>query len=138
MGKQLVLVDAEPYHVYPYITDTNPRARADFEWDLANYLLVKYRHTYLWFGDVQQYGYPVFVQREELADLGHATGDMRPDQGIYARWFTKGLALVNPSPFQSFPLAFQSGKYEDLYGQDVNHVTMPPHSGLVLVLRRYH
>jgi Hypothetical glycosyl hydrolase family 15 len=134
-GKHLVLINAAPVHVYPYITDTNRKARAVLEWALANYLLVKYSHTYFWFGGNQQYGYPIFEQREDLADVGRATGDTRPYQGVYARWFTKGMALVNPSPFEPFTATLQRGEYEDLYGQYVNRVTMRPHSGLVLVTR---
>jgi Hypothetical glycosyl hydrolase family 15 len=135
-GKHLVLIDAAPLRVYPYITDTNRRARAVLEWALANYLLVKYSHTYFWFGGSQQYGYPVFKQREETANLGRATGDMRPYQGVYARWFAKGMALVNPSPAVSFAVILHNkGKYKNLYGQKLNRVMMTPHSGLVLVLR---
>jgi Hypothetical glycosyl hydrolase family 15 len=135
-GKHLVLINAVPLRVHAYMTDTNPTARAYLQWALANYLLVKYSHTYFWFGSGQHYGYPIVKQREEMADLGAATGDMHTFQGIYVRWFTKGMALVNPSPTTPFTVTLlRSGRYEDLYGQNVNRVTMPPHSGLVLVRR---
>jgi O-Antigen ligase len=132
-GKQLVLVNLEPYYVRAFMTDSNPRARADFEWALANYLLVKYSHTYFWFGSERQYGYPVVKQREEMAHLGRPIGDMHPYQGVYIRRFSEGAALVNPSPAEPFTVTLHRGEYEDLYGQRVNRVTMPPHSGLVLV-----
>jgi Hypothetical glycosyl hydrolase family 15 len=135
-GKSLVLINAEPYIVHPFMTDTDPTARADLEWSLANYFLVKYSHTYFWFGGSQQYGYPVFQQREEMVNLGRPLGDMRPGQGVYVRWFSKGVALVNPSPSEPFTVTLQTGRYEDLYGQRVNRVTMPAHSGLVLLLAR--
>jgi hypothetical protein len=128
-------MNAEPYTVHRYMTDWNPAARADFEWAMANYLLVKYSHTYFWFGGSQQYGYAVFTQREQLADLGQPFGDMHQFQGIYVRWFSKGMALVNPDPKSSFTVTLHQGRYKDLYGQNVDAVTLAPHSGLVLVRR---
>lgn len=134
-GKRVVLINEEPYRVHAFMTNTNRRARRDLQWVLANYLLVKYSHTYFWFGGVQQYGYPVFEQREEMVDLGKPRGDMRPSQGVYVRFFTKGMALVNPSPTKWFTVSLGNGTYKTLYGQNVNSVTMSPHSGLVLALR---
>jgi hypothetical protein len=132
-GTRLVLIDAEPYRVHSYMTDRNAKARADFEWAFANYLLIKYSHTYFWFGGGFQYGYPVFVQRQELIDLGHPLGDMAPSQGLYIRWFTKGMVLVNPSATLTFNVALLPGKYEYQNGQKINRVAMKPHSGLVLL-----
>ncbi len=57
-GKGLVLLNEEPYRVTPYMTDTNYGAPADLHWALANYLLVKYAHTYFWWGGVQHMGAP--------------------------------------------------------------------------------
>lgn len=131
-GKGLVLINQEPYDVTSFMTDTNMRARADIQSALANYLLVKYSHTYFWFGGSQQYGSPLFVQREEAANLGTAVGDMAPLQGVYARSFTKGMALVNPSSTQSFTINLPHGRFKDLYGKKLNSVNMLPHSGIVL------
>ena len=135
-GKHLVLINQVPLHVSPYITNTNAEARVYMQWALANYLLVKYSHTYFWFGSVQHYGYPIVMQRELLVDLGQPQGDMHQYQGVYVRWFTKGAAIVNPDPSKSFGVAFQKGKYANMYGPDLDHATMRPHSGLVLVNRK--
>jgi hypothetical protein len=129
------LINEEPYPVHPYMTGSNPSARADLEWALANYFMVRYSHTYFWFGGTQQYGYSVFEQREEAVQLGQPVGDMRPAQGVFARSFTKGMALVNPSATTAFSVSLKTGKYEDLYGHRVNQVRMSAHSGIVLILR---
>jgi hypothetical protein len=133
-GEQLVLVNLQPHSVHPFMTDTNRRVRADLEWAMANYLLVKTSHTYFWFGGPQQYGYPVATQREELAHLGWPLGGMRQERGIYLRRYSSGMALVNPG-YVPITVTPYGGKYEDLYGQRLNRVTMRPHSGLVLVSR---
>jgi len=135
-GKRLVLINQEPYPVHPYMTDKDTRAQADLEWALANYLLVRYRHTYFWFGGIQQYGYPIFQQSEESVDVGTATSNMTPDQGVYVRWFSKGMALVNPSPAGTITVTLQAGRYKNLYGQNVDRLTMGPGSGVVLVRRQ--
>jgi Hypothetical glycosyl hydrolase family 15 len=135
-GKHLVLINQQPFAVHRYMTDSNPKARTALEWALANYFLVKYSHTYFWFGGEQDYGYPLAEQREELVNLGRPFGDMHTDQGVYVRWFSKGMALVNPNPRASFTVRLHKGKYQDFYGQNVNQVTMWPHSGLLLVVRR--
>jgi len=132
-GEHLVLMNLQPYVVRPFMTDTDPRARASLEWALANYLLVKYSHTYFWFGNMSEYGSPIVEQREELADLGRPIGDMRLYQHVYLRRYTNGMALVNPNNTAPLTVTLRKGVYTDLYGQRVNRVTMAPHSGLVLM-----
>lgn len=134
-GGRLVLENEVPLKLTKYMTDGNKRARSLIQWALANYLLVKYSRTYFWFGGVQRYGYPVVPQREESADLGQPLGDMRQSQGVYVRYYTKGLAIVNPSLFVAFKFALPAGRYRNLYGQNVNKAHLGPHSGMVLVAR---
>jgi hypothetical protein len=131
-GKGLVLLNEEPYQVSSYITDTNLRARADLQWALANYLLVKYSHTYFWWGGTQQYGGPAFLEREYSAPIGSPTDDVHPAQGVYMRDYTGGLAIVNPDPTQTRTISLGSG-YRDLYGHAVTQLVMGPHSGSVLL-----
>lgn len=134
-GEHLVLINAVPFHVTPYMTDTNMTARAALQWSLANYLLVKYSHTYFWFGTYQAYGFPTVPESEESVNLGRALGDMKSSQHVYVRFFKKGMALVNPSPKKSFTVSLSKATYKNLYRKNLNRVKMGPHSGLILLLR---
>jgi hypothetical protein len=133
-GKRVALVNEEPLNVTPYMTDTDQKARGYLQSALASYLLVKYSHTYFWFGGQQQYGHEVLMQRELLTNFGQPLGDMHHVRGVYVRWFTKGAALVNPDPNHSFTFTLQKNKYNTLYGQHVSRVTLAVHSGVVLTL----
>jgi Concanavalin A-like lectin/glucanases superfamily/Fibronectin type III domain/Hypothetical glycosyl hydrolase family 15 len=142
LGKALVLAGPEPYTVSAYMTDTNAQARFDLQWNLANYLLIKYNHTYFWWGGVQQYGNAPFLQHEEQTvgignaapGIGSPTDDFYASQGVYMRDFTNGLAIVNDDHYNSYTITLPVGKYKDLYGNAVTSYTMSAHSGLVLLL----
>lgn len=134
-GKHVVLINAQPFTVHPYMTDTNATARAAMQWALTNYFLIRSGHTYFWFGGNQQYGHPIAKQREEQANIGYAFGGMHMVAGVYVRWFSKGMALVNPNPKIAYTISFTKGRYKNMYGQDVDAVTMQPHTGLVLIRR---
>ena len=137
-GKHLVLINEEPLtSMTPYMTDHNQTARAYLQSALASYLLVKYSHTYFWFGLSQGYGNPIVMQRELLTDFGQPQGDMHHLQSVYVRWFTKGAALVNPDQYHSFTFTLPKNKYETLYGQRVNRVALAVHSGVVLTLIKH-
>ena len=137
LGKGLVLLNEEPYPVRSYMTDTNHRARADLQWALANYLLVKYSHTYFWWGGVQQYGGAPLLEHEYTAPVGSPVGDVHPAEGVYMRDYTHGLAIVNPDPTRRVTVTLPSG-YRDLYGEPVARLAMPPHSGIVLTTASHH
>ncbi|MGI8824504.1 MAG: hypothetical protein ACR2JC_02450, partial [Chloroflexota bacterium] len=109
------------------------QARFDLQWALANYLLVKYKHTYFWWGGAAQYGYAPFLQREEEAQIGSPADDFYASQNVYMRDFSNGLALVNPSSRSPFTISLPAGRYQDLYGNAISTYTMQPHSGLVLL-----
>jgi hypothetical protein len=135
MGKGLVLVSQEPYIVTSYITDTDPQARFDLQWCLANYLLIKYHHTYFWWGTVGTYGSGPSEQHEfeVAAQIGSPTGDFYASQDVYMRNFSNGLAIVNPSADTYYTITLDEGRYRDLYGSPVHEYAMPPHSGLILL-----
>ncbi len=132
LGKGLVLLNEEPYQVRSDITDTSPHARADLQWALANYLLVKYAHTYFWWGGIQQYGGPPLLQREYSAPIGSPIDDVHAADGVYVRNYTNGLAIVNPDPTQKITVHLPTG-YHDLYGHAVTQLALPRHSGIVLL-----
>lgn len=134
--KRIAVINLERYSVTPYMTDSNVPARHDVEWALANYLLVESKDSCFWLGSLSQYGHPISIQREERANLGKPLGRMGHHWGIYVRWFTRGASLVNPSIGEPFTVNLPRGKYENMFGQHVGSVTIPPHSGLVLVTTR--
>lgn len=135
-GQGLVLLNSESwYRVRPYMTDRDARARADLQWALANYLLIKYAHTYFWWGSVQQEGGgPPIPQHELSAPVGSPTNTLYAAQGVYMRNYTNGMAVVNPDPSRTLIVKLASG-YRNLYGHGVTQLVMPPHSGDVLIHR---
>jgi hypothetical protein len=129
-------MNPESYSVTAYMTDTNSQARFDLQWSLANYLLIKYNHTYFrWGGHTAQYGYPLIPQHEyqTVQAIGSPTDDFYASQQVYLRDFSNGLAVVNPDRYNSYTVTFPAGKYQDLYGNPITSVSMPAHSGLVLL-----
>lgn len=136
-GKALFFINPEPYTVTPFLTDSDPQARFDLQWVLANYLLVNYGHTYLWWGGTTQQAGTLPIPQHEYA-AAQAIGSPRGDYyqlspGLYARAYSGGLALVNPSKSDTLAASFPPGQYEDLYAHPVSSLQLPPHSGAVLL-----
>lgn len=129
-GKGIVLNWYPAYTMTPNMTVTSSQARFDVQWNLANYLLIKYNHTYL---DASQGTHALQWQPEYGAQVGSPVGDYYASQGVYMRTYTNGLAVVNPDGINSHTVTFPTGTYQDLYGNAVTTYTMSPHSGLVLV-----
>ncbi len=136
-GEGIWFNDNLPYNVSPYMTDGNTQARADVQWVLANYLLIKYNHTYLDIVGNQQYGYQLFPQHEYASaqQIGAPTNDFYASQGVYMRDYTNGLAVINPSSRTTLSVNLPSGRYKDLYGHVVTlPLSFTPHTGAVLIL----
>jgi len=102
------------------------------QWILANYLLVKGKHSYVAITGIQEYG-RILTAPEYSAPIGHAVNTMYESQGVYMRDFSNGKAMVNPSKDISFTVSLPAGVYEDLYGQSLNDVTLEARSGIVLL-----
>ena len=137
-GKGLWFINTLGYAVLPYMTDSDSRARADVAWVLANYLLIKYNHTYLAIVGDHHYGYPLIPQHEytTVQQIGAPSGDFFAGQGVYMRNYTGGLALVNPSSTATFTVNVLPDRYTDLYGNVVHSpVSLGPHTGAVLLFR---
>ena len=137
LGEGTFVINPETYNVSAYQTDTDSQARFDLQWALANYLLVKYSHTYFWWGGTSQQAGTVPIPQHEITTaqaIGSPTDDFYVSQNVWMRDFTGGLSVVNPYPSTSYTVTFPAGKYKDLYGNAVTSYTMPAHSGLVLLL----
>jgi hypothetical protein len=131
----LFLDNEEPYHVTAYMTNSDTTARADLEYALADYFLVKYAHTYFWWGGDQQYGGPPVPQTEygPANTIGSPTDDFYQSRRVYMRDYTNGLVIVNPDPSNTYTVGVPDGLH-DLRGNGVGgSVTLPPVSGAVLV-----
>ena len=110
---------------------------SEIQWALASYLMGK-EHTASVFistyqgygGDIRYYGYD--------APVGSPTGAMYQSQHVYWRNYTGGVSIVNPSATQTYTVTLSvRSHYVDLNGFPVHQqVTLPPHSGLVLLLSR--
>jgi len=64
-----------------YQSDTNSQAKFDVNWNLANYLLIKYHHTYMDLVGSQHYGYALNQEHEyetANASIGSPTDDSMP------------------------------------------------------------
>ena len=130
MGKAVIVNALEPYTI-----DMNhPPQQKDVQWILANYLLVKYDHTYSAFiiSRNASYNQQNFALPEFLAKVGTPTTAIQFAQNVYMRKYSQGLALVNPSLDQSYTVNLPSGTYKDLHGNGISTIIMSPHSGLVL------
>lgn len=123
-GRGAFIINEEPQ---------TPPTRAEIQWALANYLLVKGDHTYMSISGVQQYGALVDFP-EEHAAIGSPTGPLYQDNCLYRRDFTGGTALVNPSSKATCHLTLHGGPYHDLYGHAVTAVTLAPTSAIVLLM----
>lgn len=105
-------------------------------WAIANYLLVKNDCTYMYMTGFlnggQDYG-SLILFPEYSIPIGHATGPMTKTQGVWARKYSGGLALVNPLGATK-TVALPEGSYVDVNGNAVGPVvTMERQTGLVLL-----
>jgi len=107
----------------------------EIQWAIASYLMGKEHSAALFISTEQGYGVDSWNNAYGV-QIGSPTGPMHQMQGAYARGYTHGLSLVNPSATISYTVTLNSGyRYKDLYGTPVGGtITMPPHSGLVLVI----
>jgi Hypothetical glycosyl hydrolase family 15 len=119
---------------YYLINQFHSIGHAEIEWAVASYLMGKEHSTAMFISTVQGYGGD-FWDTIFDAPIGHPTGPMYQVQHVYARDYSNGLILVNPSATASYSVTLDTGdKFHDLYGLPVSGtVMMPPHSGMVLM-----
>src|SRR6266568_1550658 len=103
------------------------------QWALANYLLIKNNASYLYISGHQEYGH-ANLRPEYAAPIGSPTNSYYQSQNVYMRDFTNGLVIVNPSSTATYTITLTSGKYKDLYGNQLNSVSLGKHSAIVLLL----
>jgi Hypothetical glycosyl hydrolase family 15 len=116
---------------------------AEINWVLANYLLVKGKQTYTYiyagnhtgFGSSPS-GYGSFYDRRAYhVPIGYPTSPMVRYGGVYARGYSGGMTIVNPSAneSQTVPLG---GTYTDMFGRRYKSVNLGPTRAIVLLTPR--
>jgi hypothetical protein len=81
---------------------------------------------------VQQYGADNW-RAEFAAAIGTPSGAMQSTQGVYAREFTHGYAIVNPTA-NAVSFTLPSGSFQDSYASAVSgSVSLAPDSAVVLL-----
>jgi len=101
-------------------------------WNIANYLLMKERCTFMHISGRQEYGMLLAYPEYRVA-IGHPTAAPLEQGGGWERAYSNGLVLVNPGDSAAeVPL---DGSYADDRGQAVTSpVKLGPHRGAVLIL----
>jgi|GEM_PF-724748 len=110
----------------------NQVTNAQVQWVLANYMLLKNNASYFYIAGYQQYG-SLNIRPEYSAQVGYALGPFYSSQNVYMRDYSNGKAIVNPSSTQTYTVTLPTGVYQDLYGNQLNQVTLAPISGIVLL-----
>jgi hypothetical protein len=124
-GKGFVSINEMPEHFAQV-------SQAEKQWALANYLLVKGKLSYIAICGIQEYN-SLLITPEYSAAIGQALGPMYQSQGVYMRDFSNGKAIVNSSSKDTSNIILPSGVYQDLYGNNVDTLTLDPQSGIVLL-----
>jgi hypothetical protein len=123
--------ELKPY----YLVNQFPSiGRDEIQWALASYLMGKEHTAALFISTFQAYGADTRYN-EYNARIGSPLGTMYQSQGAFFRKYSNGLVIVNSTSADTFTVNLDPGKsYLDLYDNAVQQaVTMPPHSGLVLL-----
>jgi len=132
LGKGLIIVDTfrDPVST-PDIDPKSVLSKEQIQWALANYLLIKGKHTfqavltgrvvltdnpqYNYLFDLPQYhlqiGYPV-INSYSKNDLMYKAGNT----SCYARDYSQGVVYVNPSSFTSCNIKL-THSYHDIFGK---------------------
>ena len=136
-GKPLFLLNYTPGESL-----SNRDPQANVQWDLANYLLLKSRHTYLSVQPLpgspgaqegKKEGALEWLRPEFFAPVGHPVGDMRQEGEAFLRDYSNGKAIVNPSRSATVPVAIDPNAWRDLYGNALAALTLAPQSAIVLL-----
>lgn len=107
---------------------------AEVQWALANYLLLKNQHSYVYIGGKDGYGKLNWLP-EYQTQIGAPVSSMEATQQVYTREYTRGMVLVNPSSTNAYSIQIPKTNYIDFYGNSYSNgqVTLAPHSGLILI-----
>lgn len=124
----------QEHKAYFVVNEFPSVGQSEIQWALASYLMAKEHSAAVSITTIQSYGFDT-RHSEYAAAIGSPLDQMYQGQNIYFRDYSHGLSMVNPSPTATRSVKLPVGShYIDLYGhQAPQTVTLPPHSGLVLL-----
>jgi len=98
--------------------------------------MIKEHSCAVFISTTQDYGNDAWYQ-EYQAQIGTPLNSMYQGQGVYWRDYSNGVSIVNPASRGTFTVNLNAAfQYVDLYGNPAGPtVTMPPHSGRVLLIQ---
>ncbi len=126
----------KPYYVVDQFHQSSPISHEELQWALASYLMGKEHLAALFISTYQGYGSDTRYS-EYNAHIGSPVGNLYLSQGVYWRKYSNGLSIVNASSTNTYTVTLDAAnQYIDLYGKPIigHEVTMPPHSGMVLLI----
>lgn len=118
-----------------YIVNQFPSVgEAEIQWALASYLMGKEHSAALFISTIQGYGSDLRYDEYNI-QIGSPKGPMYQTQNVYMRDYSHGLSIVNPSATNSYTVTLNADShYHDVSGNPFGQtITLPPHSGLVLL-----
>lgn len=128
--------DIQRFNKPYYIVDefgTNVLNNDEIQWGLASYLMCKDHMASIFLSRIQDYGSDL-RRKEYGVQIGTPQGNMYSAQNVYWRDYSNGKVIVNASNVYDHTITLGTSTYIDLYGNHVSQtITLPPHSGLVLL-----
>jgi len=110
------------------VNATQDQIDAVHRFAVASFLLGTNGNQYFDFDANQTDGAVVPDHAYDHVNVGQPTGPYALTSNVYARYFTNGIAVVNPSKTNSY--TFNLGAtYRNLQGQSVSSVTLAPDTG---------
>jgi hypothetical protein len=110
------------------VTASQAQIDAVHRFALASFLLSTNGNQYFDFDSNNTDGAIVPDHPYDHVNVGQPTSGLTATSNVYARWFTNGIAVVNPSKTNTYTFAL-GGTYKNLQGQYMSSVTLPPDTG---------
>jgi hypothetical protein len=114
------------------VTATQDQTDAVHRFALASFMLGTNGNQYFDFDTNQTDGAVVPDHPYDHVNPGQPTGAYAVKSKVYVRYFTNGIAIVNPSKTATYTFNL-GGTYKNLQGQSMTSVSLPPDTGDVFV-----
>ncbi|HEV3353116.1 MAG TPA: putative glycoside hydrolase [Acidimicrobiales bacterium] len=110
------------------VNATQDQIDAVHRFSVASFLLGTNGNQYFDFDTNQTDGAVVPDHPYDHVNVGQPSGSYALKTNVYVRYFTNGVAVVNPSKTNTYTFAL-GGTYRNLQGQSVSSVTLAPDTG---------
>ena len=129
IGKALIVVN---YIRTPHYTYNNMDVHAALNWSVANYLLIKGKHSFLAVGESKDVGSQVDHPELHLP-VGHPLSTVYKTGEIYARDYSNAKVFVNPSTASVAKADLGGGKWCDADGRPLSQLAVAPQAGEIVL-----